>query len=154
MELLRFLGELWSMELIIQLVVIEDVHFKYRFKTVEFARGYLLLVIGYFKTYHSAFLIPFITTVSDSFRDIYPTQVLPRRILPFDWRYTTSVKCLKIQTLHVGENPIVTFRVMTPHIVVAGYQYCGGINWIHSVVEVDDCTSEDNTTRDVNNFHW
>jgi len=72
------------MELIIQLVVIEDVHFKYRFKTVEFARGYLLLVIGYFKTYHSAFLIPFITTVSDSFRDIYPTQVLPRRILPFD----------------------------------------------------------------------
>jgi hypothetical protein len=64
--------------------VIEDVQFEYRLKTVEFARGYLLLVVGYFVTCHSGFLIPFITTVSNAFRDIYPMQLLQRRISPFD----------------------------------------------------------------------
>jgi hypothetical protein len=55
--------------------VIEDERFEYRLKSVEFARGYLLLVNGYFVTCHSGFLIRFITTVSNSFRDIYPTAV-------------------------------------------------------------------------------
>jgi len=64
--------------------VIEDVQFEYRLKTVEFARGYMFLVVGYFVNCRSGFLIPFITTVSDSFRDIYPIQLLQRRLSPFD----------------------------------------------------------------------